>query len=86
MARAKLKTAEYTSDLSTTEEVCYRRKTKKTIPDPPLYSSHMETSSVQKGKQVFKILMWTIFEIPIHLLFQIMLIINLRLQVWKVYH
>lgn len=82
MARAKLKTAEYTSDLSTTEEVCYRRKTKKTtIPDPPLYSSHMEPSNVQKGKQVFKILMWTIFEIPIHLLFQIMLIIHLRLQV-----
>jgi len=49
VARAKLKTAEYTSDLSTTEEVCYRGKTKKTtIPDPPLYSSHMETSSVQK--------------------------------------
>lgn len=50
-ARTKLKTAEYTSDLSTTEEVSYRKKIKRrsTIPDPPKYSS-MVSSSIQKGK------------------------------------
>jgi len=52
IAKAKLKKAEHTSDLSTTEEVCIREKI--TIPDPPIYSSHniMETSNVQKGKLV----------------------------------
>ncbi|KAL5246132.1 hypothetical protein ACI65C_013540 [Semiaphis heraclei] len=49
IAKAKLKKAEHTSDLSTTEEVCIREKKTK-IPDPPMYSSHniMETSNVQK--------------------------------------
>lgn len=53
IAKAKLKKAEHTSDLSTTEEVCIREKKTK-IPDPPMYSSHniMETSNVQKGKLV----------------------------------
>lgn len=51
VARAKLKIAEHTSDLSTTEEVCFRDKKKTKIPDPPLYLSHIqETSSVQNGK------------------------------------